>query len=336
MTDSPAAGFKLDVLIVHFAYAGNGGCASEQPPIRQWAVETHLKAAKDPRIGRVGSVTLSDTPITMTRNRAVKLAKEGGFHLLMMVDSDQNPQRHEGEPWYRPFWDVALDEIYAHYHKGPLCLFAPYCGPPPGENVYVFQWDSDGVYGDETPPRLEQYTRAQAKNMRGVHTAAAGPTGFMLTDVRCFDIVKPSDKPRKFILEDLAAGKITPKQAERMLHEGWFYYEWKDCTASEKASTEDVSFTRDLVLACMAKHGYNPLRCCWDSWVGHLKPWDVGKPIGFTEENVGSAFKNAILNEDSAYDATVDVGHLIGSLEKKLARGELSLPVLKQGANGKH
>lgn len=332
----PEPTFKLDVLIVHFAYGGNGGVANESPAIRQWAVETHLKAKGDPRIGRVGSITISETPVTMSRNLAVVTAKKQGFHAVLFVDSDQNPQRHEGESWYRPFWDVAFDELYEHYHKGPLCLFAPYCGPPPGENVYVFHWDSDGVYGHETLPRLEQYTRFQAATMRGVQPAAAGPTGMMLTDVRCFDIVKPSDKPRRFILEDLAAGKITPKQAERMLHEGWFYYEWKDCTASEKASTEDVTFTRDLVLACMAKHGYNPLRCCWDSWVGHMKPWDVGKPVHYTEENIGNVFKNAILEEHSSYDATVDVAHVLAGLEKKRARGELSLPVLKQGANGKH
>lgn len=297
---------KLDVLICHPSYGGNGGISSEHPNIREWAVETILKMKADPRIGNIYTETKADTPITAVRNSFVKLAQQLGVHLLLMVDSDQNPQRHAGEPWYKPFWDVAFDEIYQHYQAGPLVIGAPYCGPPPVENVYVFQFEANMTgLGDESVVRLEQYTRSQAATMTGIQECAALPTGMILFDMRIFDLVRPSCLPRRKVLEALQAGQITLAQAEHMLIEGWFYYEWKDGFAAEKASTEDVSSTRDMGMIASQKLGYNPLRCAWDSWIGHHKPWCCGKPGRYTVENIGSTFRAALDNQASAYDRTV-------------------------------
>lgn len=334
MTAAPP--LKLDVLICHPSYGGNGGVSSECPSVREWAVETHLKMKADPRVGRVGTLTMADTPITMVRNKFVNEARKGGFHLLLQCDSDQHPQLHAGEPWYKPFWDVAFEEIYAHYQQGPLCMFAPYCGPPgAGENVYVFQWENSGLRGDETVFRLEQYTRHQAATMRGVQEAAAGPTGLMLTDMRCFDLTEPCKLPKRTVLEMLQNGEITPDKAERMLHDGWFYYEWANSYADDKASTEDVTFTRDLSLAGQAVWGYNPVRCCWDSWIGHHKPYCVGKPGHYTVENVGAVLKNAVLNHDSSHEITFDVARQREHLARELAQGRASLPVLA-GCDGRN
>jgi hypothetical protein len=297
----------LDVGIFHFSYGGNGGIASEHPDLREWEVQTVLKMKADPRVGRVQSKTIADTPITMSRNRAVRTAQEDGLHLCLMVDSDQSPKRHVGDSWYKPFWDVAFDEVYDHYQAGPLIIGAPYCGPPPFENVYVFQFENNMVgLGDETVVRLEQYTRSQAALMSGVGHVAALPTGMILFDMRVFDIAQPSGKSRRQVLEELVEGKLTLTQAEHELTQGWFYYEWSDGYASEKASTEDVASTRDIGLAVAAKLGYNPLRCAWDSWIGHHKPWNCGKPSYYSVENVSEHFRSVVQRNVSHRDRIVE------------------------------
>lgn len=303
---------KLNVFVGFPSYGGNGGIDSESPSIREWWVETVLKMKADPRVGEIVTKTIGDTPVTLTRNRFVRMAREAGCHLLLMVDSDQAPNLHKGQPWFKPFWDVAFDEIYNHYQRGPLCLFAPYCGPPNGtENVYVFQWGNNGIRGDETQLHLDQYTREQAAQMSGVQEAAAGPTGMILTDMRCFDLLEPSGLSKRAVLEKVQAGELTLEEAEWALHEGWFYYEWKDSYADEKASTEDVTFTRDLSLVGQLKLGYNPLRCCWDSWIGHHKPYCVGKPALYTTEQIAANFRRAVLSGHSAHERIVEASSIV-------------------------
>lgn len=300
---------KLNVLICHFPYGGNGGISSEIPQIRKWEVQTVLKMKADPRVGEINSIDISDTPITMTRNRAVLAARSAGAHLLLMIDSDNDPFKHAGESWHKPFWDVAFDEVHGHYQKGPLVIAAPYCGPPPQENVYVFQFETNmsNVGDEEGIVRLEQYTRAQASLMTGIGEVAALPTGMILFDTRIFDLYSPSQRTKRQVLRDLRQGSLTVEQAETELMEGWFHYEWKDGYSAEKASTEDVSATRDLGMACAAKLGYNPLRCAWDSWIGHHKPWNCGKPVYYKVENVAAAFKAVVAGNVSTDERIVQI-----------------------------
>lgn len=299
---------KLNVLIGHPSYGGNGGISSEHPDIREWACETLLKMKADPRVGEIYSHTLSDTPITMVRNRFVKLAKQHKCDLLLMVDSDQSPSLHRHEPWFKPFWDVAFDAIYQHYERGPLVIGAPYGGPPNGsENVYVFRWDNLGDRGDETNMKLEQYTRHEAALMHGIQECAALPTGLILYDMRCFDLIEPYPMRRDEALEAYRLGRITKAEALSAMNEGYFYYEWKDNHADEKASTEDVQNTRDISLVGQAKLGYNPVRCAWDSWIGHWKPWNVGRPKRFTVENIAATFTRAVEKKSSVQDVAVDL-----------------------------
>jgi hypothetical protein len=264
---------KLNILFGFPSYGGNGGISSEVPHIRHWwaDVKHQLKleqAKPDGRIGEFYEKTIGDTPITMVRNRFVNLARSHDCDVLVMIDSDQNPQHHAGEPWYKPFFPTAFDYLYDNYDKGPHVLFAPYCGPPPVENVYVFQWTNtmnhQGI--DETVTSLDQYTRAEAAKMTGIQEAAAGPTGLIMYDMRAFDLIDPP----------------------------YFHYEWEDETQAQKASTEDVQNLRDISLAGMLKLGYNLMLCCWDSWIGHNKPWDCGKPLEWTADNVAQKFQNAI------------------------------------------
>lgn len=247
---------KFSVGIVTFSYGGNGGISSEVPDIREWMIPTVLEAHKDDRISGIRVWNLSDTPITMTRNRAVLMARQYGIDVLVMVDSDMKPDINAGQPDAKPFFKSSFDFLVDHYHKGPCVIGAPYCGPPPVENVYVFRWQNLVTENPNPDFQLEMYDRHTAVKMAGIQDCAALPTGLIMYDMRAFEITEPksdADKP-------------------------WFYYEWKDHFAADKASTEDVTQTRDLSLTGTQKLGYNPVYCNWDAWAGHWKPKCVGKP----------------------------------------------------------
>lgn len=299
---------KLNLFIGIPAYGGNGGVSSLYPEIARWLAELMIELKGDERIGEVHVDFYSDTPITMVRNAYVEKARKLGCHLLLMVDSDQDPNLHRGQDWYKPFWNVAFDAIYAHYSKGPLVIGAPYCGPPnSGENCYVFQWNSQGNHGDGTEFSLDQYTRAQAAVMSGLQECGALPTGMILFDTRIFELLDANRMSKEDALIGFRDGKLTLQEALRSIQDGYFYYEWKDRTASEKASTEDVAATRDMSLVGRLKLGYNPVMCAWDSWVGHMKPWCVGRPKIFSVEQVGGVLKRAVLDNVSYRDRVIRV-----------------------------
>jgi hypothetical protein len=247
---------KFNVGICTFSYGGNGGISSEVPDIREWMIPTVMEASKDPRISNVRIWNLSDTPITMTRNRAVLMARQYEVDVLVMVDSDMKPDVHAGAPDARPWFPTSFDFLVNHYHKGPCVIGAPYCGPPPVECVYVFRWQNHQTGHGNPDFQLEMYDRHTAVKMAGIQECAALPTGLIMYDMRAFELTEPKDESDK----------------------PWFYYEWKDHFAAEKASTEDVTQTRDLSLVGAQKLGYNPVYCNWDAWAGHWKPKCVGKP----------------------------------------------------------
>jgi hypothetical protein len=301
--------YKLNVFIGFPSYGGNGGIQSEHPDIRRWYQRTIEKMKADPRIGEIYEETIGDTPVSMVRNRFVTLARKAGAHLLLMIDSDQGMLRHDKDPGHVDFWDAAFPEVYNHYPKGPLCIGAPYCGPPPHENVYVFQFGnfSTGL-GAETRISLDQYTRSQAALMTGIQECAALPTGCILIDMRCFNLIEPSKLSKDEIIEKTASGELSPREAKWALREGFFYYEWNDQYADRKASTEDVTCTRDIALAGQAVLHYNPVRCAWDSWVGHWKPWNVGKPDHYRIDQIAGNFQRAVVDGISIRDKIIDAG----------------------------
>jgi len=306
---------KLSVLFYHFVYSGNSGGMTEISQIRKWATRTLVRAKEDPRISEVHEISKSDTPITMVRNEAILRARQLGVDVLVFIDSDNDPILHENDPWFKPFFETAFDKIYDHYDKGPLVIGAPYCGPPDGtENVYVFYWENNGIRDDSTQFKLEQYPRQWAAQMSGIQECAALPTGLIMFDMRIFDLMEPSKRSKRQVLEDFRDGKIDIEEAQREITEGWFYYEWKDGYAAEKASTEDVTFTRDASLIGMQKLGYNPVMCAWDSWVGHVKPWNVGKPSYYGTEQIGNCFKRAVLEDRSVHDRRINM-----SVDEKVA-----------------
>tara|TARA_R100000808_G_C2124695_1_gene135145 strand:+ start:125 stop:1021 length:897 start_codon:yes stop_codon:yes gene_type:complete len=245
-----------DILICTFSYGGNGGMKSEHPDVRDWLLTSIPEMKEDSRIGKVGTADMADTPITMNRNRAVRFARENKYDLLLMLDSDMAPDFLLGEELgAKPFWSSSLDYMVS-YGK-PLVVAAPYCGPPPHENIYVFRWrNKQSDSPDDADFELSQFTREEAFERGGIEHVAALPTGLILCDVRVFELTEPKERGDR----------------------PWFYYEYEDVYESQKCSTEDVTATRDLSLKGEKDWGYNPVCVNWDAWAGHWKPKVVGKP----------------------------------------------------------
>lgn len=262
---------KFNVAICTFSYGGNGGISSEHPAIREWMTPLVATIQNDKRIENVRLFNLSDTPITMTRNRAVLMARQLECDVLVMVDSDMFPDMYVKESGAKPFFQSSFDFLVSHYPQGPVCIAAPYCGPPPSECVYVFRWNDNESLNPSADFVLEMYDRLTASKLSGIQEVAALPTGLIMYDMRVFNLTEPksaTDKP-------------------------WFYYEWKDKYCAEKASTEDVTMTRDLSLVGSTVLGYNPVFCNWDAWAGHWKPKCVGKPMHLSAKDVGEKLKQA-------------------------------------------
>jgi len=282
---------KFKVGICTFSYGGNGGISSEVPNIREWVVPLVAEVARDDRIADVRMWNLADTPITMTRNRAVLQAREHGIDVLVMVDSDMHPDLYMGQdPNAKPFFQSSFDFIDKHYHKGPVVIGVPYCGPPPNECVYVFRWTSHQTGHPNPDFQLEMYDRHTAVKMAGIQECAALPTGLIMYDMRCFDLTEPKkdgDHP-------------------------WFYYEWNDKYAAQKASTEDVTNTRDISLVGTQKLGYNPVLCNWDAWAGHWKPKCVGKPSFVEPSGVCAKLKESW---EAGYDGRTKLINLSQQLD---------------------
>jgi hypothetical protein len=309
---------KLNLLFATFPYGGNGASASEHPDIRNWLLANVPKATGDDRVGQVIVGDFNDTPITMTRNRAVLEARQQGFDVLVMVDSDQRPDKYlpglypdePGDPAARPFWDDAFNFLYDHWEKGPVCIGAPYCGCPPCENVFVFEWRNLQSEHPNVDMNLSQYSREEAHQMAGIQPCAALPTGVIMFDMRLFQLTDPvpSDFHQRVAnrlrihegqrLDETAIEELSHWIAQEKLsaEQSWFYYEWENEFQANKASTEDVTATRDLSLIGIEKLGYNPVHCAWSSWAGHWKPKCVGKPAPMPAEMVSSKMKRALTN----------------------------------------
>lgn len=259
---------KYQVLFARFPGGGK-----EDPTSSDWVMSAVKQASLNPDIGWDGIKRWhkSDTPITMVRNLAVRSALEKGFDYLCMIDSDMEPDYLVGEdPTAKPFWDVAWEHMMAHRDR-PCAIAAPYCGPPPHENVFVFHWAN--FQSDHPNPdfKLVQYTREHAAILTGVTEVAALPTGLILYDMRVF---KKLAKP-------------------------WFAYEYADDFQSAKSTTEDVYQTRNQSLSGM------PVYCAWDSWAVHNKTKRVGKPRILPVDAVGKDMRQAVERKIESGDRLV-------------------------------
>lgn len=244
------------ILIAQFPHG-----SSTHPAVSDWVTETVCKMRDDPSIGpgNIFRYDVDDTPITMSRNRALVAAEAQGIDFILMVDSDMKPDVPTGEKNEQPFWESSWK--FALEFGKPCVIAAPYCGPPPNENIYVFRWSDAQSHNPNPSFKLEQYTRFEATQLKGILPASALATGLILIDMRAIKLLK---HPR-------------------------FYYEWSDERQIQKGSTEDVTFSRDLSLQGV------PLFCNWDAWAGHYKLKCVSRPVIVTPESVGDQLRAGLM-----------------------------------------
>lgn len=309
---------KFKIAVANFPYGGNSGISNEHPAVGKFIGRLHLEARDDPRIESVGDKPFNDTPITMTRNDCIQLAREQGIDVLVMIDSDMVP---DCEPDGMAFWKSSFDFFCKHYDKGPCVVCAPYCGPPPNECVYVFRWVNSQSHCLDHAWKLEMFPRDYAASLTGISEVGALPTGLILFDVRAFDLTAPEPCNDSQILADFKAGKIAEWKALKLLKQhSWCYYEYTDAYQRKKASTEDVTLTRDISLAGIQHLGYNPLYCNWDAWAGHVKPKTVRKPSVLKVEDVSDKMRDA----------------LIGGIGRNRVQELVNFEASNLGANGCH
>jgi hypothetical protein len=253
------------LFIARFPY-GN----QENPDIAPWFQATIEAAKRHPAIGCADNVLhahFDDTPITMTRNLAVATALAHGCRWLLMIDNDIRPdmQCNAGKTFFESSLNFLLDL------EQPGVVVAPYCGPPPFSPVYVFQWDSGQNKEDMTVPqwKLEMVPRTEAAQRVGFEEVGAGPTGLILIDCRVFEPARGLQHP-------------------------YFAYEWDDRREIQKATTEDVYFTRNLSLLGRTFNG--GVWCNWDCWCGHHKRMVVPKPRPLYLDEVRKEYQDAVRN----------------------------------------
>jgi hypothetical protein len=283
---------KVRIAVFFFCYGGNGGVSSIIPEIALWWGETLLKIKADPRIEGVMPIILSDTPITMTRNRAVETARANGCDMILMLDSDNEPDGYlQSDPTAKPFWETAFDFAYERLTAGiPTVIAAPYCGPPPhptprpgvidgGEVPYLFEWQNNESDVPVSELRLDQWKleilkRNEAARLKGIYPVAALPTGCCLFTTNAFE----------------------------GLPQPYFRYEFDD-TGANKLSTEDVVATRDISLYWKMTKNIDVLFATCDSWALHYKPKKVGRPTFTPVEATSKLLRDSIVQNQSAFES---------------------------------
>lgn len=302
---------RYKLFIARFPYGG-----LEESDLADWLV-TNVCAMKqhplcDPEIQ---SQKFNDTPITMTRNRAIEIARLCGADFLLMLDSDNapdmclpsNPNRSRllESSQMVPFLPTAFTFLVKQREAGtPAVIGAPYCGPSPEQCVYVFQWCTKSS-GINPLISLEMIPREEAAKLRGIREVAALPTGVILFDMQAFDKVEPP----------------------------YTFYEWSDHRELQKASTEDVACTRDLSLAGVKQY------CHWSAWAGHWKRELVGPPALLSPDAVSEKYKKLVIEEyeeKKAADKTGGMQPVIvesGGIYKK---GDFAAPPQKNGESNGH
>lgn len=261
---------QYKLLIQRYPYGG-----TEASECVSWLMATFQKASRDPRFSEVKSSWVNDTPITMTRNQSFIAAKKAGFDFMLLVDSDMAPDVElRADPTAVPFYDAAVE--YALKSPKPCVVAAPYCGPPPLENVYVFRWANRGntLHPLAAGAKLDQFTREEAALLAGIQPVGALPTGLMLLDLRVLDKL-----PHPYTYYEYHEGGKDECPGCHQKARG---------PEREKASTEDVTFTRDLGMLGV------PVLCAWSSWAGHIKRYVVGKPRMYTTDIVSHKMREAV------------------------------------------
>lgn len=229
---------KIRIAVAVFSYDGNMNVM-----ISKWFQEVYSTVlAVHPRVEMVKFEPFVGYPITRLRNKAMHVARAEGFHYLLMIDNDMQPDVEcTSDPEAVPFFPAALDFALK---TGPCCVGAPYCAAPPKEDVIVMKWESIPANNAVIPAEMKRYSRVEAASKKGFEEVPALPTGLLLIDLRVM-------------------GAIVPP---------YFTYEHTSTNEIELAATEDVVFTRNLSFVGVPQYVF------WDAWAGHIKVMTVRKP----------------------------------------------------------
>lgn len=279
---------KVSILIARLSYNG-----LERVEIANWLAQTVLALDKHPRVGNVFHKPLMGYPTPRVRNQALTLCRMKRIDFLVMIDDDMVPDVHSPNravsygnqsddpvraaamtdplPVMRDqqnFLPSALD--FALEHPGPCVIGAPYCAGPPEERVLVSRFrekEGDNPNGAVGGLMLECFTRDEAATRTGFEMVSALPTGLILIDVRCTDILKPP----------------------------YFEYEYTNDHHTDLASTEDTVFSRNCMYLGV------PQYVAWCSFAGHAKTKIVGRPrkypITAVPLQVEAAVRERLLDE---------------------------------------
>ena len=229
------------------------------------------------------------------------------------------PDAHVKEAGAKPFFESSFDYLYERWEQGPQCIFAPYCGPSPSHNVYVFAWTNNTQSHGDDNFQLEAYGRREAAAMAGIQEAGAGPTGLMMLDMRLF-----KEYPQPYFYyewegDDTHCPSCRQPVMERLQEpkpDGTWY---RPGPRSQKVSTEDVTFTRDLSQWWIRRYGYNPLKCNWDAWAAHIKVEEVGKPIIFRSDQVNAKIVDAADANLRSEESLVMIGDDAPGFDRRMA-----------------
>jgi len=236
------------MMLARFPYGG-----TERTEIVDWVASAALWAHKQPDIeGELKLWKIDDTPITMSRNRAVETAIQHAIDILVLIDSDMAPDIDKAHP----FLPHAFDFIKSRWHEVPTIISAPYCTAGPDYLPIMGRWRT---HKDGFEVKAELYNREEAEALRGIQECSLQGTGLMALDMRIFT---------GFEQRDGTVVKLPPP---------WFYYEYTTENNAWKASTEDMVFTRNATLL-FAKHDMTIGYVDWDAWAYHVKTQFVGKP----------------------------------------------------------
>ena len=257
---------QFRVGLVVFSYGG-----MVRDDLLLWFADVYGRLLADDRVHSIAKWKVNETPTDMARNKAVQEAKEFKVDYLLMLDNDMMNDlylvapAHQYSAYSPPpanqvveFWKSSWNFILERRRERALAaVAAPYCGPPPNELVYVNEFKNLESHPVDPQFHLGTIGREDASRRRGFEKVASTPTGCLLIDMRCFDLIQPP----------------------------YFHYEYEDATCSKKISTEDTVCTRNLVMAG-AEMWVN-----WEAWSGHWKEKLVGKPSPITPDEVADSIK---------------------------------------------
>lgn len=242
---------KWKIMLARFPYGG-----TERTEIVDWTASAAVWAARQADIdGGLKVWRISDTPVTMCRNMAVKVAQESGADILVMIDNDMAPDIDRTHP----FLPSAFNFIKSRWNMAPTIIGAPYCMSAPSYAPVMGTWRT---HCEGAELRAAIYNREEAAAFTGIQPCSLQGTGLMAIDMRIFNGFEVNGE----------VVKLPPP---------YFYYQYKDVTNTEKSATEDMVFSANATLL-FAKHGLEIGFVDWDSWSYHVKTEFIGKPKQMT------------------------------------------------------